>query len=200
MRGTEAAAAYAFLTDQILRLAYDYVTLQLHPRGNATTSERLLMLGGRRLWPRRDGAPFGRRHRLRDAVEADRLDRERDRGDPLSALGSRPHRRPLHAQRRRGDPRDVGRPDDPHRIARGTLRLGRRGAVRRGRDALLEGRRRRHRSPASSRRSSTSARRGTRGWATAATSSSPTSRRAKAGCATSTRCSGSANMPIGCAT
>ena len=43
--GTEAAAAYAFLADQILRLAYDYVTLQLHPRGNATTSERLLMLG-----------------------------------------------------------------------------------------------------------------------------------------------------------
>ena len=43
--GTEAAAAYAFLADQILRLVYDYVTLQLHPRGNATTSERLLMLG-----------------------------------------------------------------------------------------------------------------------------------------------------------
>jgi [protein-PII] uridylyltransferase len=43
--GTEAAAAYAFLADQILRLTYDYVTLQLHPRGNATTSERLLMLG-----------------------------------------------------------------------------------------------------------------------------------------------------------
>jgi [protein-PII] uridylyltransferase len=43
--GTEAASAYAFLADQILRLAFDYVTLQLHPRGNATTSERLLMLG-----------------------------------------------------------------------------------------------------------------------------------------------------------
>jgi [protein-PII] uridylyltransferase len=42
--GTEAAAAYAFLTDQILRLAYDHVTLRLHPLGNATTSERLLMM------------------------------------------------------------------------------------------------------------------------------------------------------------
>ena len=37
------------------------------------------------------------------------------------------------------------------------------------------------------------------GWATAATSSSPTSRKAKAACATSTPCSGSANMPIACA-
>jgi [protein-PII] uridylyltransferase len=42
--GTEAASAYAFLTDQILRLAYDFVTHQLHPRGNATTSERLLVM------------------------------------------------------------------------------------------------------------------------------------------------------------
>ncbi|HMG47026.1 MAG TPA: [protein-PII] uridylyltransferase [Allosphingosinicella sp.] len=42
--GTEAASAYAFLTDQILRLAYDFVTQQLHPRGNATTSERLLVM------------------------------------------------------------------------------------------------------------------------------------------------------------
>jgi [protein-PII] uridylyltransferase len=42
--GTETAAAYAFLTDQILRLAYDYVTLRLHPLANATTSERLLLM------------------------------------------------------------------------------------------------------------------------------------------------------------
>jgi len=42
--GTEAASAYAFLTDQILRLAYDFVTQRLHPRGNATTSERLLVM------------------------------------------------------------------------------------------------------------------------------------------------------------
>jgi [protein-PII] uridylyltransferase len=42
--GSETAAAYAFLTDQILRLAFDHVTLRLHPLGNATTSERLLMM------------------------------------------------------------------------------------------------------------------------------------------------------------
>ena len=42
--GTETAAAYAFLTDQILRLAFDYVTQRLHPLANPTTSERLLMM------------------------------------------------------------------------------------------------------------------------------------------------------------
>ncbi len=42
--GMEAAAAYAFLTDQILRLAYDFVTTRLHPRANPTTSERLLLM------------------------------------------------------------------------------------------------------------------------------------------------------------
>ena len=43
--GTEIAAAYAFLTDQIVRLAYDYATRHLHPLANPTTSERLLLLG-----------------------------------------------------------------------------------------------------------------------------------------------------------
>lgn len=42
--GTEAASAYAFLADQILRLVYDYVTLKEHPRANPTTSERLLLI------------------------------------------------------------------------------------------------------------------------------------------------------------
>jgi [protein-PII] uridylyltransferase len=42
--GTEAASAYAFLTDQILRLAYDFVTQRLHPLANPTTSERLLLM------------------------------------------------------------------------------------------------------------------------------------------------------------
>ena len=42
--GIEAAAAYAFLTDQILRLAYDYVTGRLHPLAIPTTSERLLLM------------------------------------------------------------------------------------------------------------------------------------------------------------
>ena len=42
--GTEAAAAYAYLTDQILRLVYDYVIEQIHPVANPTASERLLLL------------------------------------------------------------------------------------------------------------------------------------------------------------
>jgi [protein-PII] uridylyltransferase len=42
--GMEAAAAYAFLTDQLLRLTYDYVTTRLHPLANPTTSERLLLM------------------------------------------------------------------------------------------------------------------------------------------------------------
>ena len=42
--GTEAASAYAFLTDQILRLAFDHVTRRLHPLSNPTTSERLLLM------------------------------------------------------------------------------------------------------------------------------------------------------------
>ena len=42
--GTEAAAAYAFLTDQVVRLAYDFVATRLHPLGNPTTSEHLLVV------------------------------------------------------------------------------------------------------------------------------------------------------------
>ena len=42
--GTETAAAYAFLTDQVLRLVFDYVTERLHPLANPTTSERLLLM------------------------------------------------------------------------------------------------------------------------------------------------------------
>jgi len=43
--GTECAAATAFLTDQIVRLAHDYVLAELHPLGNPTRAERLLLLG-----------------------------------------------------------------------------------------------------------------------------------------------------------
>ena len=42
--GAETAAAYAFLTDQLLRLVFDYVTERLHPIANPTTSERLLLM------------------------------------------------------------------------------------------------------------------------------------------------------------
>ena len=42
--GTETAAAYAFLTDQLLRLAYDFTVTRLYPLHNPTSSERLLLM------------------------------------------------------------------------------------------------------------------------------------------------------------
>ncbi len=56
-RGNDAASAQAFLTDQILRLVYDFSTQRLHRLGNPTASERLTLLavGG---YGRGEMAPF----------------------------------------------------------------------------------------------------------------------------------------------
>src|SRR5687767_5819366 len=43
-RGAEYAASYAFLTDQILRLVYDFATQALYPVTNPSTSERLTLV------------------------------------------------------------------------------------------------------------------------------------------------------------
>jgi [protein-PII] uridylyltransferase len=43
-QGSEAAEAYAYLTDQIVRLAYDYVAERLFPNPNPTAGERLLLM------------------------------------------------------------------------------------------------------------------------------------------------------------
>jgi [protein-PII] uridylyltransferase len=43
-QGSEIASAYAFLTDQIVRLAYDYVAERVFPLANPTDAERLLLL------------------------------------------------------------------------------------------------------------------------------------------------------------
>ncbi|MBX9797249.1 [protein-PII] uridylyltransferase [Sphingomonas sp.] len=43
-RGLEAAAAQAFLTDQILRLLYDFTTQRLHPLASPTAAERLVLM------------------------------------------------------------------------------------------------------------------------------------------------------------
>jgi [protein-PII] uridylyltransferase len=44
-RGLEAAAAQAFLTDQLLRLLFDFVTIRLHPNHNPTSAERIALIG-----------------------------------------------------------------------------------------------------------------------------------------------------------
>ena len=56
-RGNDAASAQAFLTDQMLRLAYDFTTQRLHRLNNPTASERLTLLavGG---YGRGEMAPF----------------------------------------------------------------------------------------------------------------------------------------------
>jgi [protein-PII] uridylyltransferase len=43
-QGSETAAAYAFLTDQVLRLAHDFTVTRLYPVGNPTAAERLLIV------------------------------------------------------------------------------------------------------------------------------------------------------------
>jgi [protein-PII] uridylyltransferase len=42
--GTETAAAYAYLTDQIVRLTHDFAVERLHPCPNPTDAERLLLI------------------------------------------------------------------------------------------------------------------------------------------------------------
>lgn len=56
-RGHELAASFAFLTDQILRLAYDFTVQSLYPATNPTTAERLTLIavGG---YGRGEMAPF----------------------------------------------------------------------------------------------------------------------------------------------
>ncbi len=43
-RGTETAAAYAFLTDQVLRLVFDFAVNRLYPATNPTAAERLTLV------------------------------------------------------------------------------------------------------------------------------------------------------------
>ena len=44
-RGLQAAAGYAFLTDQILRLTFDFTRARLYPNSNPTAGERIALLG-----------------------------------------------------------------------------------------------------------------------------------------------------------
>ena len=70
--GHEVTHGQAFLIDQLIRVLHDHVIGDLYPlpqplEGRAADADR-----GRRLRPRRDGAAFGRRHRLHHPGQADR--------------------------------------------------------------------------------------------------------------------------------
>ncbi len=146
-----------------------------------------------RLRPRRARARLRHRPALRPPDQAQRLVRERDRVRPAHAVGSgaEGRARGAHAGRMRAP--GAHRRDHPHRPARGALSRRRPRALRGAAPEVLERERRlgprlRRRQ---ARRSATSA---TPARAQAAIWSSPTSRRARAGCATCRRSIGSANI------
>ena len=192
-RGSELAASYAFLTDQLLRLIFDFATQVLYPLGNPTSAERmtLVAVGG---YGRGEMAPFS---------DVDIMFLTPWKQTPW---GEQVIETMLYMLWDLG--LKVGQSsrslDEMVGMAKGDLTI---------RTALLESRyvwgdqalydeaafrfrargRRRHPRARSSPRSLPSATSATSGWATAAMSSSPTSRRARAAFAISTRSSGSAN-------
>ena len=193
-RGRSAAAATAFLHDQIAAAGLRPGHQRLYPNPNPTVSERiaLVALGGS---GRGEMAPYSdvdlmllvsdRRapwcEQVAEALLYLLWDLKLKIGQSLRTIDE------VIAPVAR-------RHDDPHRDARSALDLGRRGVGERG-DAAVSAARS---SPAAraimSPPSSPNATSATARWATAATSSNPTSRTARAACATSTRSTGSANM------
>ena len=183
--------ATAFLPDQIVRLAYDFVRAGFIRAAEARPGDRR---AGRHR-PRRDGAVQRPRP---DVPDRERSRRPRasawSRRCSTSAVGPEAQGRPFGPLDRRAD--RAAKKDMTVRTAFLEARwiwgdeqlLDR--AMRRFRKEVVAGTRGANTSPPSS----PSATSGTSRWATAAMSSSPTSRTARAGCATSTRSTGSANM------
>ena len=194
--GSEIAASYAFLTDQLVRLIYDLTTQRLYPNNNPTAAERLALVavGG-----------YGRGEMaLHSDVDIAFLTPWKQTSWAEQVIESM-----LYAMWDLG--LKVGHSsrslDDMVRMAKADLTI---------RTALLEARyvwgdqplhdeaarRFEKEVVAGTARTFVAAKLAERnartcGWATAAMWSSLTSRRARAACATSMPCSGSANTPIG---
>ena len=195
--GGAAPPAFALFQDELIRLAYDYTAQRTSTAPPTRRTPSAWRSSPRRLRPRPAGAGLRHRSAVPAALQADRLGRERRRVHALSAVGSRLQGRPRDAHHR-SMRCSLGavRHHHPHRAARGAAdpaatsssstssssASARRcvdGIARPFIDAKLAERDERQRAPA-----------------TAATWSSPTSRTARAACATSTRCTGSPNISI----
>ena len=135
----------------------------------------------RRLRPRHARAGLRRRSPVPAALQADRLGRERRRGDALRAVGPEAEGRPRDPLGRRLPARGEGGHDDPHLAPRSALppRRPRRSTTRFSPASTRRSSRQRR--PSSSTRSSRSATPASPRPAPRATSSSRTSRTARAG-------------------
>ena len=196
--GLACATRLAHLEDELLRAIHHYVVTFVYPAQNPTAAERLCVaaVGGYGRGTLAPGSdidllfllPYKQTPWGESVVEAmlyvlwdlrQKVGHATRIGRGVPAPGARRH-------------------DDPHRAARGALHLRRRGALRRHARALRQGDRAGARRANSSPPSSPNATPASRAPALRAISSSRTSRKARAACATSTRCSGSPNTSIAC--
>ena len=115
--------------DLIITLLHSVALRLVEPAHQPLSSERLAVVAVGRLRARHARARFGRRPAVPAALQADAVGRERRRDDALPALGPGAEGRPRHAHHRRMHPRGARRHDHPHRAARGAADPGRRSAL-----------------------------------------------------------------------
>ena len=194
--GPAVLVATSFLMDQLIRVIFDFAEGKAYPAANPSAAERLgvVATGG---FGRGEMAPLSRhRSPVPASLQADAARRADRRVHALPAVGPRAEGRPRHPHGRGEPALRRARPHHPHRAAGDAVHLGRPRALRRADEGLRgeDGDRRR---PRFRRGQAHRARPAPhRAWAIRATSSSPTSRRARAGCATCTRSTGSPSISI----
>ena len=194
--GLAAARALSGLQDAIIQVIYDFADQACLLRAEPDQRRAHRRGGDRRLWPRRAGAGLRHRSAVPAPLQADRLGRERHRIHSLHAVGPGPEGRPRHALAGRMRAAGQAGHHHPHRDPGSALSVGRQRALRRAAQEILDRGRHRHR-PGFRRSQAGRARRSaTRARAKAAIWSSPTSRKARAACATCRRSTGSANISI----